>query len=525
MDSDSADNPWGAPSPSPAATPAVDAPSSPPPAPTSPRLSFDPDAEERPAWGTDDEQGERKEDKQEQEDDNADKDGEVTEPAHDDDDEMEEQEPVKDDETAPLEQNEDPEQAKEPPPADVKDEADAPPSPPSPPPEPAQPDDEPEPVDDTTPSSAVPALSMSLPDSTNDGPPTDDFSDDDGFGSPSFPSGAAGNGAAEAEDDFDDFGEAAGAGEGGEADDDFGDFGDFGDAAPLDESAFEAPALPPPVPVVAPSTPAPPAPTSAYPPFRLDLRNTARRAVAPQLKEFCAAVWSEAARSVSDEPERQVEGVGQVLVSESSRNLLANLSTLPPLRPLDWRRSKIRREHLVSMGIPVNLDDSNEPKYPSLGIPRTRLSNMGGISPTRSSSAPPLTPSNGAYPSGAPGSAPGSRSSTPFADRERSRPAAGPPPLDRARAEELLGVREEDLTLMSLERLRAISDEIERFSVEASGVLTHALMLREKEGQDKEVYNGMISDLVVAAAKMKTSSAAGARPPVKRQGSGRWGRS
>lgn len=33
---------------------------------------------------------------------------------------------------------------------------------------------------------------------------------------------------------------------------------------------------------------------------------------------------------------------------------------------------------------------------------------------------------------------------------------------------------------------------MERISVDASGVLTHALMMREKEGQDKEVYNGMI---------------------------------
>jgi len=45
---------------------------------------------------------------------------------------------------------------------------------------------------------------------------------------------------------------------------------------------------------------------------------------------------------------------------------------------------------------------------------------------------------------------------------------------------------------MGLERLRALSDELEKISVDASGVLTHALMMREKEGQDKEVYNGMI---------------------------------
>lgn len=55
-----------------------------------------------------------------------------------------------------------------------------------------------------------------------------------------------------------------------------------------------------------------------------------------------------------------------------------------------------------------------------------------------------------------------------------------------------MGIKEDDLTLMSLAKLREMNDELDRISVEASGVLTHALMMREKEGQDKEVYNGMI---------------------------------
>lgn len=64
--------------------------------------------------------------------------------------------------------------------------------------------------------------------------------------------------------------------------------------------------------------------------------------------------------------------------------------------------------------------------------------------------------------------------------------------MNRARADELMGIKEDDLTLMSLAKLREMNDELDRISVEASGVLTHALMMREKEGQDKEVYNGMI---------------------------------
>lgn len=55
-----------------------------------------------------------------------------------------------------------------------------------------------------------------------------------------------------------------------------------------------------------------------------------------------------------------------------------------------------------------------------------------------------------------------------------------------------MAIKEEDLSLLSLQRLQHLNDELDRISVEASGVLTHALMTREKEGQDKEVYNGMI---------------------------------
>lgn len=104
---------------------------------------------------------------------------------------------------------------------------------------------------------------------------------------------------------------------------------------------------------------------------------------------------------------------------------------------------------------------------------------------------------------------------------------------------------------MSLQKLTEITNELEKISVEASEVLTHALLMREKESQDKETYNGMISvsstvsvpeffstcretqertrcrqDLVSAAAKMKTTSVGGGgkgKDP-KRQGSIRWGR-
>lgn len=42
-----------------------------------------------------------------------------------------------------------------------------------------------------------------------------------------------------------------------------------------------------------------------------------------------------------------------------SRDLYAQLITPPILKPLDWKRSRVRREQLISLGIPVNLDEAS----------------------------------------------------------------------------------------------------------------------------------------------------------------------
>ena len=135
------------------------------------------------------------------------------------------------------------------------------------------------------------------------------------------------------DDDFDEFGDTAGAGD--EGDDDFGDFGDFGDVAPLDEAAFEA------APATTATTPLPStslasaspfsshqqqpfastsaAATLSYPPLHFDLSgDPSRQSISSQLHDFWQGAFPAAANAVSDEPERQVEGVAQVLVSESS---------------------------------------------------------------------------------------------------------------------------------------------------------------------------------------------------------------
>lgn len=113
------------------------------------------------------------------------------------------------------------------------------------------------------------------------------------------------------EDDFDDFGDATNG-----ADDDFGDFGDFDDAG-ADAFGDNADFVDAPAPM--PQRPPPPVSTTSftgYPPLKLDLSDKTHSGIAGQLKDFLQDIYPSALEAVSDEPERQVEGVGQVLVSE-----------------------------------------------------------------------------------------------------------------------------------------------------------------------------------------------------------------
>lgn len=145
---------------------------------------------------------------------------------------------------------------------------------------------------------SIPAVSVAVE------TPMDDFSDDDET--------TMGNAAAETEGaheliadddafDEDDFGEMGG--DDANDDDDFGDFGD------VDSTAFE-PAVIEHFPVA--STSAIP-----YPPLQLDLSTPTALAMAPQLDDFFERMYPRARETLSDEPERQVDGIGQVLVTES----------------------------------------------------------------------------------------------------------------------------------------------------------------------------------------------------------------
>lgn len=189
-------------------------------------------------------------------------------------------------------------------------------------------------------------------------------------------------------DQFDDFDDFEAPTEGREADDD--DFGDFGDVEIIEESTatdefgFEqTPAL-----------------ASVFP-LQLDPmpdKGELRRQVDELLGPIVGPInWD----IVTDEPIREREGPDQILVtperlvsivsaSRTPAKLVKNISkeifrsyapiSTPQIQPVNWIRSRTRRQHLISLGIPINLDEV---------LPRT-LEKIPALQiSTRPSSAPP----------------------------------------------------------------------------------------------------------------------------------------
>lgn len=182
-----------------------------------------------------------------------------------------------------------------------------------------------------------------------------DFDDDEDGAAPSddFDEApvASGSGQAEADDGFDDFGDFD---EGGTGDDD--DFGGFDD-------------VPPPLPSAGLSIDYGSA--DRLRPLVIPRRPRADD-ISPHLGPLIESAFPASASAaatpsqLSDDPERQVEGLAQVLVTEELRGIWktmvgdgqrASTSSGDGQLPVEWRRSRIRRDFLVSLGVPVDLND------------------------------------------------------------------------------------------------------------------------------------------------------------------------
>ncbi|KAJ7498712.1 hypothetical protein FB451DRAFT_1384504 [Mycena latifolia] len=201
-----------------------------------------------------------------------------------------------------------------------------------------------------------------------------------------------------------------------------------------------------------------------------------------QVDIILAPIWGDVDISsvTTNEGIREVEGITQILVNPESRELYTMLfQSPPPTKPPNWTRSRIRRQHLISLGIPVNLDEVLPPQ-------------------ANGKSMPPLQVTTRPIPGG------------------RAEQFGPKPEIDDAKIAQLLALDSETLTIQPLSTLEGYLAALRSQTASTSALLSHLLQTRESLQQDSETYNGLIAELVGEAQKIKTAKG---RTP-NRRGSG-----
>ncbi|KAK1984112.1 hypothetical protein LZ30DRAFT_712463 [Colletotrichum cereale] len=302
----------------------------------------------------------------------------------------------------------------------------------------------------------------STPSSASLAPPPDaegDEGDDNDFG-----------------DDFDDFEEGA------EAD---GDFDDFADG--FQEPEFEAPA-----PAPAPSLPQVPSLPFDIPDFDgLDSEDVLQ-AIDPYLN----TLFPPEALDVSSPPPITKEN--PIFLTPRSASLWSQLVAPPPLAPPDWIRSRIRRLFLVSLGVPVDLDEilpaSKQKKLvlPSLqvtttGSPRTS-SDLRSVSRVRQSDANASSTSVDSK-------------GKPSASKRKG--PAPVPDLDLVSAKQLCTTTDEALNGMTDEELKTHVEKLKAMEGTAREVLDYWTKKTDEKIGDREAFEGVIENLVKHARKVR----------------------
>ena len=191
--------------------------------------------------------------------------------------------------------------------------------------------------------------------------------------------------------------------------------------------------------------------------------------------------------------------------------------TPPPVPlPPSWTRSRIRRQHLIALGIPVNLDEVMPSLPKGKALPRLEVT-------TRPASAPPGPRNHEKMRSSGGGSrGPGS-------------PVNGGtlPAFDQSKIDALLSIspgkfcviefgtsdakcRIETLPLLPLTVLDGHLESLRQARSAVTKHLTELLQKRESLRQDNETYHGLIGELVGEAQKRKMRRVKGRTASLRR---------
>lgn len=278
-------------------------------------------------------------------------------------------------------------------------------------------------------------------------------------------------------DDFDDF-------EAGAADEDFGDFNE----------EFEKPSSPVKhgiEPAISDQAPISPFPLLDF--TELDSLDDIITASEPYLDELFPTTTTQKPDPPYSMPEKY-----SIFLTDRSLSLWSQLVAPPPLQPPNWVRSRIRRLFLVSLGVPVDLDEilpaSKQKKLilPSTGLHRDSHSPSDG---RRNSSRGRFKQDNASSASLDQGTA-----------HKSSRRRKGPPPppeLDLGTTKMLCTTTDAALSNFLDDELRAHIRTLEELTGRASEVLEYWLTRKDNALGDKEAFEGVIENLVKHARRVR----------------------
>ena len=203
------------------------------------------------------------------------------------------------------------------------------------------------------------------------------------------------------------------------------------------------------------------------------------------------------ARSLESAPTPSpIDKASPIFPSDRSRSLWKQLVTPPPLQPPNWTQSRIRRLFLVSLGVPVDLDEILPPSkqkklvLPDINLEYSRRSesdkNVGSVARLKQQAANDSTASLDSNQSGKEG-------------KSRSRRAKGPAPppdLDLIAVKRLCATTDEKLDGLTDEELQAHVKQLESLTEKTSELLEYWLRRRDGLRKEKEAFEGVIENLI-----------------------------
>lgn len=281
-----------------------------------------------------------------------------------------------------------------------------------------------------------------------------------------------GNEEQEAGDDFDEFVEE----QGDMGDDDFGDFDDGFQEPNTEEDLTDGIATP--------------QQTSAPPPL-IDFDTFKSTSELLDSLQPTLDTLFPASQDLSSLPAVEpIPDSAAIFSTDRSLSLWSQLVAPPPLQPQNWVKSRIRRLFLVSLGVPVDLDEIlPASKQKKLVLPSIDLEGSGAKSPGARSRSQ-VRKEGDDINNIEKGQAPSRQKAT----SRRGTPPA--PQIDLSAVRRLCATTDAALDGLTDAELKLHVQELEQMTQHASSVLEYWLKRRDGLIGEKEAFEGVIENLV-----------------------------